>query len=197
MPGDLHLRGRFSTVVLRPEDLLVLRLEFINFMLETASPTPQLLRDEAGKPSYIAVHLQPQNIAEQAFFESAGSKYPSDPPEPGGEPIPYGPPVKARIAGPSRLVFRVPSNTEPIPYTLKSILEKCGQYVMSVVPHALPPKLANNSPAISNKLMVSTAMDKGNIKAARMAGALQVIQQSRINCSHDHARQDHARPAER
>ncbi|HEV7682192.1 MAG TPA: hypothetical protein VGO68_08730 [Pyrinomonadaceae bacterium] len=183
VPGDLHLRGRFSTVVLRPEDLLVLRLEFINFMLETASPTPQLLRDDSGKPSYIAVHLQPQNIAEQAFFESAGSKYPSDPPEQGGEPKddPYGPPVKARIAGPSRLVFRVPSNSEPIPYTLKSILEKCGQYVMSVVPHALPPKQANDSPAISNKLVVNTAIDKTNIKAVRMAGALQVIQQSRIN----------------
>ena len=185
--GDLKLSGRFSAVVLRPEDLLVLRLEFINFRLETGSPTPALLRYEPGRPSYIAVYLQPQNIAEQAFFETAkGTNYPVKSPDPdSGEPKddPYGPPVKARIAGPSRLVFRVPSNIDPIPYTLKSILEKCGQYAMSVVPHALPPKLPNDFAIIPSKFLVNTSIDKGNIRPLVMPSALKVIQQSRINAS--------------
>ncbi|HEY5073931.1 MAG TPA: hypothetical protein VII34_04490, partial [Pyrinomonadaceae bacterium] len=195
--GQLNLRGRFSTVVLRPEDLLVLRLEFINLTLDTGGPG--LLRDNAVRPSYIVVHLQPQNIAEQAFFETAAdtagngfpvkNTYVPPPPAPTpevtdkGEPKddPTGPPVKARIAGPSRLVFRVPDKIDPIPYTLKSILEKCGQYDMSVVPHALPPKLAIDFSIIPNKYLVAATIDKASVKPVRMSSALKVIQQSRIN----------------
>ena len=187
--GQLNLRGRFSTVVLRPEDLLVLRLEFINLALDTGAPG--LLRDNALRPSYIVVHLPPQNIAEQAFFETAkDSNYPVKPPDPDAPAIPgnpepkddpYGPPVKARIAGPSRLVFRVPDKIDPIPYTLKSILEKCGQYDLSVVPHALPPKLATDFFIIPSKYLVAATIDKASVKPVRMSSALQVIQQSRIN----------------
>ncbi|MEP6569924.1 MAG: hypothetical protein ABJC10_09135 [Acidobacteriota bacterium] len=183
--GDLKLRGPFSTVVLRPEDLLVLRLEFVNFRLETGYSTPQLVRDVSGNPSYIAVHLQPQNIAEQAFFETAKSTYPVKPPDPdSGEPKddPYGPPVKARIAGPSRLVFHVPSNADPIPYTLKALLAKCGQYVMSVVPHALPPKLPNNFAILPSKLLVNATIDEANIKPF-MPSAQKVIKLSRNNAN--------------
>ncbi|MEP6707912.1 MAG: hypothetical protein ABJC05_10350, partial [Pyrinomonadaceae bacterium] len=189
--GQLNLRGRFSSLVLRPEDLLVLRLEFINLVLDTGAANsveqypPRLMRDLAARPSYIVVHLQPQNIAEQAFFETAkDSNYPVKPPDPdASEPAdnPYGPPVKARIAGPSRLVFRVPDTVDPIPYTLKSILEKCGQYDMSVVPHALPPALPNDFIVIPSKFLVAATIDQTSVALARMPSALQVIQQSRIN----------------
>ncbi|HSS21291.1 MAG TPA: hypothetical protein VLL54_14550 [Pyrinomonadaceae bacterium] len=184
--GDLKLRGRFSALVLRPEDLLVLRLEFINFRLQTGNGTPTLVRDDVGRPTYIGVHLQPQNIAEQAFFETAkGSNYPVKSPDPdANEPKddPYGPPVKARISGPSRLIFRVPANIEPIPYTLATILEKCGEFAMSVVPHALPPKLPPPKLNISlNKSLLNLTIDKSNIKPLHTPPAFQVIQQARSN----------------
>lgn len=193
--GDLKLHGTFSTVVIRPEDLLVLRLEFINFLLETGPAgsggrrTPQLVRDDTGRPSYIAVHLQAQNIAEQAFFETASDfpvqtppKKPVDPDA--GKPgeTPTGPPVRARLAGPSRLVFRVPNNTEPIDYTLASILEKCGKYQMSVVPHALPPKSTTKFVMVPGKYLINAVIDKPGlgVKAFRLPSSQQIIQQARV-----------------
>ena len=189
--GDLKLRGTFSTVVIRPEDLLVLRLEFVNFSLETGKPgpggkrIPQLMRDDTGRPSYIAVHLQAQNIAEQAFFETA-SEYKVDPPDKdagkvGGD-APTPPPVRTRIAGPSRLVFQVPNNTEPIDYTLASILEKCGKFQMSVVPHALPPKSSTKFVKVPSKYLLNPVIDKPalGIKTYRAPSAHQVIQQARL-----------------
>ena len=202
--GQLNLRGRFSTIVLRPEDLLVLRLEFLNMSLETGGAnlderrTPRLLRDNTFRPSYIVVYFQGQNIAEQAFFETAvesGKGFPVDktyiPPPPApqpkvtdiGEPTddPKPPPVRARLAGPSRLVFRVPNDEKPIDYTLASILEKCGKYELSVVPHALPPKIETNFVIIPSHFLLATTIDKASVKPVRMASAQKVIQQARFN----------------
>ncbi|HVS81799.1 MAG TPA: hypothetical protein VHE60_08690, partial [Pyrinomonadaceae bacterium] len=192
--GQLNLRGRFSTVVLRPEDLLVLRLEFLNMSLDTGAAnlderrTPLLLRDNAFRPSYIVVYFQGQNIAEQAFFETAADYpvqtplgKPADPDAGKGDETPKPPPVRARIAGPSRLVFRVPDGEKPIPYTLASILEKCGKYELSVVPHALPPKIETNFVIIPTQFLLATTIDKASVTPVRMASAQKVIQQARFN----------------
>ena len=195
--GQLNFRGRFSTVVLRPEDLLVLRLEFLNMSLDTGGAnlderrTPLLLRDVAVRPSYIVVYFQGQNIAEQAFFETAAdypvktpTGKPADPDAGKGDETPKPPPVRARLAGPSRLVFRVPADEKPIPYTLASILEKCGKYELSVVPHALPPKVETNFVIIPSHFLVATTIDKidkVSAKPAFMASAQKVIQQARFN----------------
>lgn len=176
--------------------MLVLRLEFVNFSLETGKVgsngrrTPQLVRDDTGRPSYIAVHLPAQNIAEQAFFETAAD-YPVAPPPPGkpadadvgkGSETPTAPPVRTRIAGPSRLVFRVPNNEAPIDYTLSSILEKCGKYTMSVVPHALPPKSKTKFITVPSKYLLNPVIDKPGlgVKSYRMPSSQQIIQQARI-----------------
>ncbi len=192
--GQLNFRGRFSTVVLRPEDLLVLRLEFLNMSLDTGGAnlderrTPHLVRDVSVRPSYIVVYFQGQNIAEQAFFETAADYpvqtppgKPTDPDAGKGDETPKPPPVRARLAGPSRLVFRVPADEKPIAYTLASILEKCGQYELSVVPHALPPKIETNFVIIPNRFLVATTIDKASVKPVRMASAQKVIQQARFN----------------
>ena len=189
--GQLNLRGRFSTVVLRPEDLLVLRLEFLNMSLDTGAGKPDaasLVRDVTVRPSYIVVYFQGQNIAEQAFFETAAdypvqtpSGKPADPDAGKGDETPKSPPVRARLAGPSRLVFRVPADEKPIPYTLAKILEKCGQYELSIVPHALPPKLETSFVIIPSQFLVATTIDKASVKPVRMASAQKVIQQARFN----------------
>lgn len=189
--GDLKLHGTFSTVVIRPEDLLVLRLEFINFSLETGQVdaggrrAPKLVRDDTGRPSYIAVHLPAQNIAEQAFFETAAEvdvpAKDKDAKLTGSDPL-SAPPVRTRIAGPSRLVFRVPNNEGPIDYTLAAILEKCGKYTMSVVPHALPPKSTSKLITVPNKYLLNPVIDKPGlgVKTFRAPTSHQVIQQARV-----------------
>src|SRR4030065_408576 len=86
-----------SITVVRPNDLLVLRFEFINLKLQKTGEG-----DETdaylipGENALLAVHFQPQNLAEQAFLEEEGG---------GGEPL-KPPPVNSRLAGSSRLVFK-------------------------------------------------------------------------------------------
>jgi hypothetical protein len=57
--------------VLRPEDLLSLRFEFINLRLQIRDGRSVLARDKVDKPAYIVVHFPPQSIAEEAFFEES------------------------------------------------------------------------------------------------------------------------------
>ena len=118
-----------SISVVRPEDLLVLRFEFLNLRLQTGNGGGQLQQSDNGKAAYIVVHFPPQNIAEQAFLEP-----------PDALPSNFKTPVKSRIAGPSRLVFRVPNDAAPIPYTLKDLLRVCGEYPLSVAATAKLPK---------------------------------------------------------
>ncbi|MCA9890424.1 MAG: hypothetical protein KC546_18720, partial [Anaerolineae bacterium] len=76
-------------------------------MVKGTTKIPQLRRVNAESPAYIVVLFQPQSIAEEAFFEDS-----SPPPPPP-------PPVRARIAGDSRLVFRLPDEVSSIDYTLE------------------------------------------------------------------------------
>ncbi|HEV8578673.1 MAG TPA: hypothetical protein VGX68_06275 [Thermoanaerobaculia bacterium] len=104
--------------VVRPDDLLILTLDFENVLV-----TPP----QAGQPGEIGgtgnalltVHLQPQHVAEQAFLQVSQDHQvpvPSDEP-----PLPPGS-VQSRLAGPSRLVFTVPAG-ETIPLTLEGLLD--------------------------------------------------------------------------
>lgn len=150
----------FAASVLRPEDLLVLCFEFFNLILKTGEDKPaRLVREKAGVPAYIAVHFPPQNIAEEAFFETAvnpdnpdeisfpvsGAYRPEGIPDDpdvatGDECSPKCPssPVRSRIAGPSRLVFTVPDEINEIDYTLPALLQACQEYEQSVANRAQP-----------------------------------------------------------
>lgn len=111
----------------RRDDLLYLRFRFINLsVVKGTTKIPQLRRINAESPAYIVVLFQPQSIAEEAFFEDS-----SPPPPPP-------PPVRARIAGDSRLVFRLPDEVSSIDYTLESLLS-WTQLEPSLAPNALPP----------------------------------------------------------
>jgi hypothetical protein len=150
VPGGVGLRlpAHLRLPVIRPDDFLFFELELDNLRIEAGAP-PHLVRADAAKPARLIVHFPPQNIAEQAFFETA-TGYPvskpgdsSAPPDPdvgtATSQTPGPPPVRARIAGWSRLAFTVPPAALPLDYTLPALLDACGALPLAVPPTALPP----------------------------------------------------------
>jgi hypothetical protein len=131
--------------VVRPNDLLALRIELVNMRVQ-AGATPTLSRGPANAgASYIVLHFPPQALAEQVFFQAAvpGTKPPRVPegapppsaPRANENPLP--PPIRARIAGESRLVFKVPDGFS-VPYQLADVLAACQQLAPNVPGNALP-----------------------------------------------------------
>jgi hypothetical protein len=155
---------RFSKTVVRPQDLLVLTFELVNFQLETHVNRPPLLkRVDRKHPAYLIVQFPPQNIAEQAFFEIADHypvKDPSrvPPSEQDGDihtaqsETPTSP-VESILSGSSQLVFEIPDTITEIPYTLATLLD-WTKYTLRVAPVALPPipphPEPSKSPAITD-----------------------------------------------
>lgn len=119
--------------LLRPDDLLTLTVTAQNLKLDTSDPkNPALVVDKSSQPAYLIVTFAPQNIAEQAFFETGNitAQPPFNKVPPGTPPLPTANDtlspageVGARIAGPSRLVFQLPKGVTKIPYRLASLLD--------------------------------------------------------------------------
>jgi hypothetical protein len=140
-----------AAAMVRPEDLLVLIFQF-DGMTVKAGPGGKASVERSSPNAHIIVWFQPQNISEQAFFETDPS-YPVTKGKPGDpdaghegsavNPTPYAPPVMARMAGLSRLSFKVPPEVSTLDCTLETLLKYCGEFDMNVAPHALPPKAAN------------------------------------------------------
>jgi hypothetical protein len=127
--GAKGLAGdRVIIELLRPDDLLALGAETTNLRLDTADPTqPALVRIDPAQPAFIKVLFPPQSIAEQAFFDSRNAS-PAQPPQPGTTTEPVLPPgsVRARICGPSRLVFRIPDEIASIAFSVDGLLDWSG-----------------------------------------------------------------------
>ena len=123
-PPQTH-KKEFAVEVVRPDDLLVLTLDFYNIRLVPSGGVTKNIERIGPGDGFIVAHFPPQSFGEQAFFElESGDSPPSDPL--------LGPPVTSRIAGPSRLVFRVAPALLPFPFRLESILDaltKCDQVV--------------------------------------------------------------------
>jgi hypothetical protein len=131
----------FSTFVVRPKDLLILRLEFrdVNFDL----PAPDKPGRISGRPgAYLIVHFQPQHFLEQAFYQASVF---DEPPGPGDEEPSAPGGVRWRLAGPSRLVFRIPVGLS-FDYTLAGVLEALQRLPQNVSP------VAGYQPALSGCL---------------------------------------------
>jgi hypothetical protein len=117
----------FSATVIRPEDHLVLEIEFrgVDFTPPSGA-TPGEVRGASG--ARLIAHFQPQHVAEQAFYQSSEDL--AQPGEPGIEtPLPPGA-VQTRMAGSSRLAFDVPTG-EKLPYTLEGVLEAIKRLPLS------------------------------------------------------------------
>jgi hypothetical protein len=143
--------------ILRPDDLVVLHFEAQNLRLDNKDPkNAKLVVEKAGKPALLAVYFQPQSIFEQAYFETATiTSNPKNPPPPLGapadpsqsqEPDPPGQ-VGARMAGASRLVFKVPVNAQ-IPFNIASLLNWLDfECVVSATAAGKPPQGALTAPS--------------------------------------------------
>lgn len=158
--GQLDSPSPSVTVdLLRPDDLLNLHIEGYNLKLDTGDPAhPTLVRADAAAPAYLAVQFPLQHVQEQAFFEvqppvantppTTLKPLPADPDAgaPASEPLRFGTaPARARAAGPSRLVFRLPDSGpgSSIPYTTAGLLN-WSRLTPNLSPRALPPGDAPN-----------------------------------------------------
>lgn len=115
---------------LRVDDFLAL-----DFFLHNLKPDPQggaAIRANPAKPAYLVAQFQGQAFGEQAFDLSgspATSETPTSPP---------GTLAKARLAGPSRLAFKMPPLLGALPLSLEAFLEACRTWPMSLDSLAAP-----------------------------------------------------------
>ena len=79
------------------------------------------------------MHFPPQHVGEQAFFEVDANFSTTIK---SSDPLIR--PAQARVAGPSRLAFRLPAGMDELPYTVDALLD-WGKLEPSLVPAALPP----------------------------------------------------------
>ena len=167
---------RAGRPVVRPSDLLALRIELDNLVVVPGSP-PRLKKTATGKSTLI-LHFPPQSITEETFFETKpdGIDNPSPPrpgtpskpePEPGAPnpEEPGSPPIRARIAGESRLAFVVPAGFE-IDYTLASVLAACEELEPAVRANARAPGQFLTPPLVFKELF---SRDVARLKPAQRA----------------------------
>ncbi len=114
----------FSAWARRRDDLLSIRFDFYNLIVDASDPAnPRLVRKPSTTVAYIVAVFWPQNVAEEAFTESAIS------------PPPDAPPVRSILSRESRLAFEVPEGVSSIPYRLEELL-KWTSFKPNVVPVA-------------------------------------------------------------
>jgi hypothetical protein len=132
----------FSLRVVRSDDLLVLRFEFFNLVIDPNAASPRrLVRRTPGQEARIVVHFPPQHILEEAFAANVG-------------PPTQATSIRSRIGGTTHLAFRVPSNIPSIPLTLAGLLDWSGLEPVLIGPPAdaetskAPREPANDETAI-------------------------------------------------
>lgn len=132
------------TVVLRRrEDQLHLGMEFYNLKLDTSGQQPVLVRKNSNGDAHVVVVFLPQHIMEEAAYEYDPDLQTADfdpPPnqddaDPQTSVAPPPPPLGSRLAGASRLAFRLPTDTTSIPFDVEGLLE-WEDWIPSVVPAA-------------------------------------------------------------
>jgi len=137
--GNLFEDGRPGRVVVRPDDLLAVRIELRGLSVSAGSPPK--VRKEASGAAYLIVHFPPQSFAEEVFYQAKQptfqeTKADETAPPGGSEPL-RPPPIRARIAEESRIAFRVPDGFEA-DYTIPALLAACETLPLSVAVNAKP-----------------------------------------------------------
>lgn len=162
--------------LIRPDDLLNLRVEGVNLRLNRRSrKNPHLAVQNRNKPAFLILTFPPQTITEPAFFEA--SIVPQDPtsgvpadPDAGSTSEPLNDPGQtvddrtavAKLGHPSRLVFKVEPDTK-IPFTIAGLLDWSG-LTLNVSPIAAIGRNPSsseiqNAPAIREPEETETALE--------------------------------------
>lgn len=118
------LKSNFSVDVIRPDDMLILRLHFGNLALVPAqgSQPARLVKVETGQAARISLVFPPQSFGEASFFDPGQVKPGAGDPDAASSAEPLLQPAPMRISEPSWLVFQVPENLIPIAYSLQAVL---------------------------------------------------------------------------
>ena len=101
----------FSTIIRRPDDLVRLRLDGFNLIVDRGSAVPRLALVDATRDANVIVTFPPQALLEQALIFPAGN------PSQGS--------LDARLAGPTRLGFLIPKEllAGGLPYNARALLD--------------------------------------------------------------------------
>jgi hypothetical protein len=143
-----------TIALLRPDDLVSLDVLGFNLALDpNASPAePRLSRIDRDRDAYLVFAFPPQSIVEAAYFPEAPNE--PDLQKPGI------PPIARRMAGLSRLAFRLPPAVESVPYTIDGLLD-WSRWELSVAPVAAvtPDTPKNRLPEIARPTALQTALE--------------------------------------
>lgn len=104
-----------SLDIVRPQDLLVVRLEFTGWALDSAAPGgARLVRARDSQEGLLVAHLPSQALIEPCFQDDGGLLV--------GQPVAphFAPSI---LAGPTRLAFRIPDAVASLPLTLPALLD--------------------------------------------------------------------------
>ena len=148
----------FRTLLLRKEDLVHLRFDFFNVVLNSTKTA--LVRKGSGARLMVVTH-PPQHIVEEALTENQSL-------------VILAPPFASRIAGLSRVAFQIPDEIGEIPYTPEELLAACALFPLAVSENALPPGTSVNvvSPTIDSNLGVNLGGNgaaNGAIESSRLS----------------------------
>ncbi|MEM9045674.1 MAG: hypothetical protein AAGC81_13365 [Pseudomonadota bacterium] len=128
---SLGLPVEYTTItplrVIRGGDLFNGIFTFHN--LHRSSFNGHAVRVDPDLPSYLALELPGQNFGEEALEEEDVNQDQN-----GG----FTTPLRARLAGPSRVVVQMPYNESSLPITLNALLAAMNQWSLSVDPLAHP-----------------------------------------------------------
>jgi hypothetical protein len=163
--------------ILRPDDLLAIKVEGVNLKLDKSPHgSPRLVREKPGESAYLVFQFPPQTIFEQASFElttvqsppfNPPTVNPPVPPQPLPPSQPENPPplgaTGARMAGPSRLVFRWPDQLAAVDYDIAGLLDWSRfELVLPAAANVLPGAASasgKSGPSISEPGPLETALE--------------------------------------
>jgi hypothetical protein len=154
--GKLRAPAEFRVSCVRPDDLLVCDFIFENLRLDLdGSDGPKLVRRNPGAATLI-VEFPPQSFGEEAYLDSTGEGVPNNvsgknafpeksdatkPKNVTGEPaetLRPMPSAKIRMAGRSRIAFKMKDEETELPFTIEAILDACRRWPMRLSVNAIP-----------------------------------------------------------
>jgi len=120
--GETRLRlADVSFALLRPSDMLLLRLDYRGVALLGGDRGPALLQlAQPDQPGHLSVVLPPQHVSEHSVYVASPNT--TLPGSPSSDEALLPPPLPSRLAEASRLAFLLPVGTAPIALDLDSLL---------------------------------------------------------------------------